>query len=117
MEYVEGFVAAIPANTKDAYRNYALEAADVFKEYGAKRVVECWGDDIPHGKVSSFAHALRCEEDETVILSWIVWPSRETRDRGMEKYRTDPRINDPANPPPFDTRRMFVGGFEMMLDR
>lgn len=116
MDYIEGFVAAVPNDSKEAYIRHAKEAAVVFKEYGATRLVECWGDNVQPGKVTSFPQAVQCREDETVVFSWIVWPSREARDSGMEKFMTDPRITDPANPMPFDGSRMIYGGFRVVVD-
>jgi uncharacterized protein YbaA (DUF1428 family) len=31
----------------------AAAAAQSFKEHGATAVVECWGDDVPDGKLTS----------------------------------------------------------------
>lgn len=116
MSYVDGFVAAVPVASREAYRRHAAEAAEVFKEHGALRVVECWGDDVPDGKVTSFPMAVRREEGEAVVFAWIVWPSREVRDAGHAKVMADPRLQPEANPMPFDGRRMIYGGFETMLD-
>lgn len=80
MNYVDGFVAAVPTANREQYIQHARDAAEVFKEHGALRVVECWGDDVPEGKVTSFPLAVQCRPDETVIFSWLVWPSREVRD-------------------------------------
>lgn len=80
MTYVDGFVAAVPAANRNAYRKHAEAAAAVFKEYGALTVVECWGDDVPEGKLTSFTMAVQRKDDETVVFSWITWPSRQARD-------------------------------------
>lgn len=85
------------------------------KEYGALKVVECWGDDIPDSKVTSFALAVKCETDETIVFSWIIWPSREVRDEGSKKVMADPRMQPGANTP-FDGQRLIYGGFEMILE-
>jgi len=82
MNYIDGFVAAVPTANREKYRKHAEAAAAVFKEHGALKVVECWGDDVPEGKVTSFALAVECKEDETVVFSWIIWPSREARNAG-----------------------------------
>ena len=82
MNYIDGFVAAVPTANREKYRKHAEAAAAVFKEHGALKVVECWGDDVPEGKVTSFALAVECKEDETVVSSWIIWPSREARNAG-----------------------------------
>jgi uncharacterized protein YbaA (DUF1428 family) len=117
MAYVDGFVAAVPTANKEVYTQHAEKAADVFKEYGALQVVECWGDDVPDGEVTSFPMAVKRQADEVVVFGWIRWPSREVRDRGMEKVMSDPRMQPDSNPMPFDGMRMIYGGFDVILDR
>ncbi len=85
MNYLDGFVAAVPLAKKEAFLKHATDAAVVFKEYGALNVVESWGDDVPDGKLTSFPMAVRREEDETVVFSWIQWPSKAVRDSAWEK--------------------------------
>src|SRR5499427_4268925 len=85
MEYVDGFVAAVPTANRNVYRKHAETAATVLKQHGALRVVECWGDNVPEGKLTSFPMAVKRKDDETVVFSWIVWPSRQVRDVGMKK--------------------------------
>jgi uncharacterized protein YbaA (DUF1428 family) len=114
MSYIDGFVVPVPADKKEAYRDTAAKAAQIFKEYGATRVVECWGDDIPDGKVTDFKRAVKCEPGETVVFSWIAWPSKAVRDAGSKKVMEDPRMR-PENMP-FDGKRLIFGGFELMLD-
>lgn len=116
MSYVDGFVGAVPTANKEAYRKHAESAGHVFKEYGALSFVECWGDDIPPGEITSFPMAVKCKEDETVIFSWIVWPSKAVRDEGMKKVMADPRVQPDVNPMPFDGKRMIFGGFEPVVD-
>ncbi|QFT54782.1 DUF1428 domain-containing protein [Microbulbifer sp. THAF38] len=84
MSYVDGCVAAVPTAKKDAYIGYAKTAAELFKEQGALKVVESWGDDIPDGEVTSFPMAIKCTENETVVFSWAIWPSKEIRDAGWQ---------------------------------
>jgi uncharacterized protein YbaA (DUF1428 family) len=115
MSYVDGFVIPVPAGKKDAYRDLAALAAPVFKEHGALRVVECWQDDVPDGKVTDFKRAVQAEEGESIVFSWIVWPSREARDEGNRKAMADPRLAMPAEMP-FNTQRMIYGGFTTLLD-
>ena len=114
MDYVEGFVAAVPTQSKDEYIRHASETAKIFKEHGATRLVECWGDDVPTGEKTSFPQAVQCAEDETVVFSWVLWPSRDIRNAGMSKIMNDPRMRD--NPMPFDGSRLIYGGFQMILD-
>ena len=116
MAYVDGFVAAVPTANRDKYRAHAEKAAKVFKEYGALKVVECWGDDVPDGQVTSFPMAVKRKEDETVVFSWITWPSRKVRDQGMKKAMDDPRMKPDVNPMPFDGKRMIYGGFETLVE-
>ena len=116
MSYIDGFVAAVPTANREAYRKYAEEAAAVFREHGALKLVECWGDDVPEGKLTSFPLAVKCQPDETVVFSWIVWPSKEVRDAGIQKIMADPRLQPDLNPMPFDGQRMIFGGFEVLVD-
>jgi uncharacterized protein YbaA (DUF1428 family) len=116
MDYVDGFVAAVPTANREKFREHAEAAAAVFREHGALRVVECWGDDVPGGEVTSFPMAVQCRDDETVVFSWILWPSREARDRGMEKIMNDPRMRPDHNPMPFDGKRLIYGGFRILVD-
>lgn len=116
MEYVDGFVIAVPNSNKQQYIQHAKTTAAVFKKHGALRLVECWGDDVPEGKLTSFPMAVKCQEDETVVFSWITWPSKKVRDAGMEKVTSDPLFSEENNPVPFDGSRMIFGGFQMMVD-
>jgi len=116
MTYVDGFVTAVPTANKAAYKKHAEDAAVVFLEHGALKLVECWGDDVPDGERTSFPLAVQCKADETVVFSWIIWPSRDVRNQGMEKVMADPRVGAEQNPMPFDGQRMIYGGFEMLVD-
>ena len=117
MTYVDGFVAAVPTKNKEAYIKHAEDAAVVFKEHGATKVVECWGDDVPDGELTSFPMAVKKKDDETVLFSWVEWPSKEAREAGMKKVFEDPRMQPDQNPMPFDGKRLIFGGFEMVLAR
>ena len=116
MGYVDGFVAAIPTANREAYRKHAEEAAKILKEFGALALVECWGDDVPEGKITSFPMAVKCREDETVCFSWILWPSKEVRNDAMPRVMADPRLQPDVNPMPFDAARVIYGGFEVIVD-
>ena len=115
MNYVDGFVAAVPTANRDKYLRHAQDAAVVFKEFGALQVVECWGNDVPEGKLTSFPIAVQRKDDETVVFSWITWPSKVVRDAGMAKVMADPRLQPDKNPMPFDGKRLIYGGFEMIV--
>ena len=117
MTYVDGFVAAVPTANKQAYQRFADDAAIVFKDHGAISVVECWGDDVPEGKVNSMHSAVLRKPDETVVFSWIIWPDKATRDAGMIKVFADPRMPQDMSGAPFDGQRMIFGGFEMIVER
>ena len=116
MTYVEGFVLAVPAANKEEFRKHAAEAAPLFKQFGATRVVENWGDDVPQGKLTDMRMAVKATEDETVVFSWIEWPDKATRDAAMEKVMADPRLQPGTNPMPFDGKRMIFGGFTPLVD-
>lgn len=116
MSYVDGFVVAVPTANIEIYKQHALAAAAVFKKHGALKLVECWGDDVPEGEVTSFPMAVKCQEDETVVFSWIIWPTRKIRDEGMPKVMSDPRLQPGTNPMPFDGKRMIYGGFDVIVD-
>jgi uncharacterized protein YbaA (DUF1428 family) len=116
MSYVDGFVAAVPTANREAYAKHASDAAIVFKEHGAVRVVECWGNDVPDGVLTSFPMAVKKQDDETVVFAWIEWPSKDVRDAGMAKVFADPRMQPDVNPMPFDGKRLIFGGFDVLLD-
>ena len=110
--YVDGFLLAVPSANKERYFQVARDATPLFKEHGAIEVVECWGDDVPEGKLTSMPMAVKLEEGETVVFSWIVWPSREVRDTGMKAVMEDPRF---IKEMPFDGKRMIFGGFRVLV--
>ncbi|WP_434989039.1 DUF1428 domain-containing protein [Xanthomonas melonis] len=111
MSYVDGFVLAVPTANKEAFIAHARMGDALIMEYGALRVVECWGDDVPKGQWTDFYRAVDAGEDETVVFSWIEWPDKATRDEGMRKMMEDPRMDPSVNPMPFDGKRMIYGGF------
>lgn len=114
--YVQGFVLAVPTANKDAFIKHARDAAKVFKEHGALKCVECWGDDVPDGEVTSFPMAVKAKADETVVFSWYIWPSKETLEAGMAKAMEDPRLQPDTNPMPFDGKRLIYAGFVPVVD-
>lgn len=116
MTYVDGFVCAVPAKDKEVYRKHAAEAAHLFKEFGATRIVECWGDDVPDGKLTDFRRAVQAEDDEVVVFGWMEYPSREARDAANDKIMSDPRMKEMGSQMPFDGKRMIFGGFLPILD-
>ena len=115
MSYIDGFVVPVPTHKKEEYREMCARAAEVFKEHGAIKLVECWGDDVPDGKVTDFKGAVKAEAGETVVFSWIVWPSKAVRDEGHAKVVKDPR-NLSGTDMPFDGKRMIYGGFDVLFE-
>ncbi|MDA7414851.1 DUF1428 domain-containing protein [Xenophilus arseniciresistens] len=116
LPYVDGFVAAVPTANKESYLAHARAAAEVFKEYGALGAVECWGDDVPEGKLTSFTLAVKREPEEAVVFSWVTWPSKAVRDEAWPRLMNDARLSSEANPMPFDGKRLIYGGFQMILN-
>lgn len=116
MPYVDGFVAAVPEKNKESFMAMARQAAAVYRDHGALQVVETWGDDVPEGKLTSFWRAVKAEEGEVVVFSWILWPSKEARNKGHEAAMNDPRMQMTDEEPPFDGKRMIFGGFQMVVE-
>jgi uncharacterized protein YbaA (DUF1428 family) len=116
MTYIDGFVAAVPTANKEAFLKHSREMGDMMKEYGVLKAVDCWGSDVPDGKLTSFPMAVQKKDDETVVFSWVTWPSKEARDAGWEKMMQDPRMQPGASPMPFDGKRLIYGGFEVILE-
>jgi uncharacterized protein YbaA (DUF1428 family) len=115
MSYVDGFVFTVPTARKDDFRAQAQALAAIYREYGAQSVCECWGVDVPEGKLTSFPMAVKKKDDETVVLSWIVWPDKATRDDGHAKVIEDPRMEQQMAALPLDGKRMIMGGFEPIV--
>jgi|SRR5690606_4412910 len=115
MAYIDGFVLAVPAGNKEVYRKLALEALPRFKEYGAKRLVEAWEDDVPDGKVTDFKGAVKAQPGEVVVFSWIEYPDKATRDKSNERMMSDPGMKE-IKDMPFDAQRMIYGGFTPLSD-
>ncbi len=115
MTYIDGFVAAVPVENKEAYLEHARVTSPVFKKYGALRVVDNWGDEVPDGEVTSFPMAVQAKPGEVIVFSWIEWPSKEAREKGMEQCMTDPVFTSDMDMP-FDGKRMLIGSFETLLD-
>jgi uncharacterized protein YbaA (DUF1428 family) len=114
--YVDGIAAPVPLANRAAYIDTASGTARLFREYGALRVVEGWGDDVPDGKITDFRRAVEAREGETIVFSWIEWHSKQVRDEAWSKLRTDLRMQPDKDKMPFDGRRMIYGGFATVLD-
>lgn len=115
MSYVDCFIAAVPTENKEKYIEHARISGQVFSDYGALEIVENWGDDVPDGKVTSLPMAVKTEPNETVVFSWVVWPSKEVRDAGWQAMMEDPRMDPETNPMPLDGKRLIYGGFNTIL--
>jgi uncharacterized protein YbaA (DUF1428 family) len=112
MSYVDGFVIPVAKDKVDAYKAHARRAGEVWMELGALAFVECTGDDVPYGKLTSFPRAVQAKDDEVIIFSWIVYRSRADRDAIIAKVMADPRVQGDM---PFDGKRMIFGGFDIFL--
>jgi uncharacterized protein YbaA (DUF1428 family) len=110
--YVDGFVIPVSKDKVEVYEAHARKAGEVWMEHSALSFVECVGDNVPYGQLTSFPRAVQAKDDETVVFSWIVYRSRADRDAIMEKVMADPRIQGDM---PLDGKRLIFGGFEMML--
>ena len=116
MKYVDGFVATVPTAKKEEFIEHCKTSHEVAKECGALSIVECWGDDVPDGKLTSFPMAVQKRDDETVIFSWIMWPNKAARDENMKKVHEDPRMQEAFESMPIDGARIIFGGFEVVLE-
>jgi uncharacterized protein YbaA (DUF1428 family) len=118
MNYVDGFIVPVPKKNLAAYRRMSQKAGKVWREHGALQFRECVADDVKPGKVTSFPQSVKLKPDETVVFSWIVYKSRAHRDRINAKVMKDPRLSAMMDPKamPFDGKRMFWGGFKVMVD-
>lgn len=117
MAYVDGFVVPVPKKNLQAYRRIARRAGKIWKEHGALEYIECVGDDVKPGKLTSFPQSVKLKPDEIVVFSWIVYKSRAHRDRVNKKIMADPRLADMMDPKaiPFDSKRMIYGGFKTLV--
>jgi uncharacterized protein YbaA (DUF1428 family) len=115
MNYVDGYLVPVPTANRETYQRMAQEMSALFKQNGALQVVECWGDDVPEGKVTSFSMAVQRKPDEAVVFSWVVWPSKQVRDAGMKQVMEHPSMQKGPEGMPFDGQRMIFGGFQVIV--
>lgn len=113
---IQGFVCAVPTDNRQTYIDHALIATEVFREHGCLSAVECWGDDVPDGKLTSFPMAVQAKASETVIFAWYIWPSKAAHNAGLQAAMSDPRLSAENNPMPFDGQRVIFGTFEPLLE-
>jgi uncharacterized protein YbaA (DUF1428 family) len=116
MAYVDGFVLAVPKANLEAYKDMARMAGKVWMELGALSYVECIGDDVPMGELTSFPRAVQAKDDEVVVFSWVTYGSKASGDEIMAKVMADPRLPQGPENMPFDGKRMIFGGFESFLE-
>lgn len=117
LPYIDGFVIPVPESRKQDYLELAQIAAEVFMELGALEVMESWGDDVPRGERTDFYRAVEAGEGEGIVLSWILWPSKEVRDKGNAIAAADPRITDSVHEVIFNSRTMIYSCFQSVLHR
>jgi uncharacterized protein YbaA (DUF1428 family) len=118
MQYVDGFVVPVPKKKMAAYRRMAQKAAKVWRDHGAIEYIECVADDVKPGKHTSFPQSVKLKSGETVVFAYIVYKSRAHRDRVNAKVMKDPRLKSMMDPKalPFDGKRMFWGGFKVVVE-
>ena len=131
MRYIDCYLAPVPRANRAQYEELAHVSWEVLRDYGALRLVECWLDDagadastyhgkdarLPTDSYKSFPVVAGVDGDETVVMSWVEWPDKRTRDDGMEKVTVDPRMQFGDQSPVFDGARLVAGGFWPMIDR
>ena len=115
MNYVEGYAYAVPETIKDELISFSKKSAGYFLKHGALRVVECWGDEVPDGKITSFPLAVKKKDDEVVMFSWVEWPSKEVSTEA-HKLMYDEMTEDGMEQMPFDGKRMIFGSFQIVVD-
>ena len=124
MSYIDGFVLAVPTANQEKFIKHAKLGDSVFMDLGALRVVECWGDAVPKGRVTDFFKAVDAKDDESIVFSWIEWPDKQTRDAAYAKLNdwmndpehADPRMNPEKNPMPYDGKRLILGSFVPLVE-
>ena len=118
MRYVDGYVVPVPKKNVAAYRRMAQKAGKVWRDHGALEYIECIADDVKPGKHTSFPQSVKLKAGETVVFAYIVYKSRADRDRINAKVMKDPRLANMMDPKamPFDSKRMFWGGFKVLVE-
>lgn len=117
MSYIDGFLIAVPEAKREDYRRMAEMAAPIFIEHGAIHVSENWGDDLMKGQITDFYRAVKAEDGESVVFSWVTWPDKATRDEGNKAVMADERFKEWEGTTVFDGKRMIFSGFENIVDR
>ena len=115
MNYVDGFIIAVHKDKLDDYKRMAEKGRDLWMGFGALSYVECVGDDVPYGELTSFPRSVQATDDEVVIFSWITYKSKEDRDAIQAKVMADPSMKEFEANMPFDGKRMIWGGFNIIV--
>ena len=129
MTYIDCFLVPVPRANKASYKKLAQISSSVVREFGALRVVECWLDegtdaasyhaDSARQEAANYramAATAGAKTDETIVMSWIEWPNKRSRDEGMAKVMADSRMQFTDLEPVFDGTRLIAAGFRPMLD-
>lgn len=116
MTYYTSSIAVVPTENKQKYIEHAMAAWPMFEAFGATRMVETWGVDVPKGKVTDFYGAVKARDDESIVFSWIVWPDKATTDTAWQKMKNDPAMKEIPEMP-FDGSRMIFGGFTPVYEQ
>ena len=111
-----GRPAPVPETGKDAYVDHCKKFIPLMKSHGVISGCECWGDDLPDGKLTDMRKAVAAVEGETVVFGWMVWPDKATRDAGWAKIMEDPTMQSGGTSMPFDGKRMIFGAFEPLVE-
>ncbi len=113
--YIQGFLVPVPADKREEYREVASKFAEIMKDFGLIEDVEAWEENVPDGEHTDFRKAVKLEEGEKVVFSWLIWPDKATCDVAHEKMMADPRMKEFGDQMPFDGKRMIYGGFEPLV--
>ena len=116
MTYVQGFVIPVPDTKKEAYRELARQAGEIFRRHGVLSIVETWGTDVPDGELTSFPMSVKLEPGETVVFSWMIWPSKEVMEASHKVVMQDFEAAGITGSDIFDGKRMIFGGFEPIYE-
>jgi len=110
--YIDGFILPLRDDKLEEYKPMAEMFAKKAKQEGAIGSLEAIGDGLEHGHTTDYFKAVKAEDGENVVFSFVVWPDKATRDSGWEKIMADPDMQPGAMTMPFDGKRMFWGGFK-----
>ena len=119
--YIDGFVFPLPKAHLDTYQSIAEKVAAIWKAHGALAYFEYVGDDLTLEGTRSFTEVVALKADEVIVFGWVVFPSKEVRDKANETVPNDPNMASlvaPLMQPDrliFDASRMVYGGFKKLV--